>query len=304
MPFPQPRRSSDSRRSGGPRGGSRFDNRRRTPDVEERKGWGSVARKGAASVRDDDRRSSDRFVDERSVNAPERLNEVWVRDEEPQQVKRSSQKGERFKLPDEAIAELRSHVGAKRSERLSRYLRDAASAYAAERWSDSRRALKVLLAEAPDVATVKELNAMLLYRTGKYSQAVDALRDAHLATLSFDLYPAMMDSCRALKKYDDVADSWEELRAASPSAEVMAEGRIVMAGALADQDRLVDAIALLNKAPRAKRKIGLHHLRTWYVLGDLYDRSGEVGRARAEFQRIVEVDEGFADCAARLENLA
>lgn len=265
-----------------------------------------MARKGAASVRDDERRSTDRYSEERSEQTPERQSQVWIqepaakagRSASPEAVKR-----EKFRLPDEAIAELRSHVGAKRVERLAKYLRDAATAYAAERWGDARKSLKVLLAEAPDVPTVKELNAMLLYRTGKYAKAAEALREAHLVTLSFDLYPAMMDCYRALKNYDAIDELWTELRAASPASEVMAEGRIVVAGALADRQRIGEAIALLQKAPKAKRKVGVHHLRTWYVLGDLYDRSGEVGLARGEFKRIVDTDENFADAQHRLDAL-
>ena len=53
------------------------------------------------------------------------------------------------------------------------------------------------------------------------------------------------------RPYDDVDELWNELNEASPSAELMAEGRIVAAGSLADRGRLQDAIALLEKAPAA-----------------------------------------------------
>lgn len=58
----------------------------------------------------------------------------------------------------------------------------------------------------------------------------------------------------------------------------MAEGRIVMAGALADQGDFAAAIKLLVRVADAPKKIREYHLKQWYVLADLYDRSGDVVR--------------------------
>ena len=56
-----------------------------------------------------------------------------------------------------------------------------------------------------------------------------------------------MDCARAQKKYAKVASLWEELAASSPSAALVSEGRIVMAGSLADRGRLRDAVAMLER---------------------------------------------------------
>jgi hypothetical protein len=52
-----------------------------------------------------------------------------------------------------------------------------------------------------------------------------------------------------------------------------------------------------------KRKVREYHLKQWYVLGDLYDRSGDVVRARQLFEMVVAHDPDFADTAQRLRAL-
>jgi tetratricopeptide (TPR) repeat protein len=207
-------------------------------------------------------------------------------------------------LPDDAVTEIEKRAG-KRAERLLRYLKEAGTAYASERWADAKKAMRPLLEEVPDTPVVQEMHGMILYRQGKWAAAAKDLELAHLATRSYDLYPAIMDCHRALKKYAKVADLWEELRAESPGAEIVAEGRIVAAGALGDQKRMQDAIRLMEKAPRPKSNNTAkeHHVRCWYVLADLYDKAGETTKARAMFQKVAKHDPDLADVMERLEAL-
>ena len=46
-----------------------------------------------------------------------------------------------------------------------------------------------------------------------------------------------------------------------------------------------------------------HHLRLWYALADLYERAGDLPRARELFDRVREHDAAFADVAERLAAL-
>ena len=46
-----------------------------------------------------------------------------------------------------------------------------------------------------------------------------------------------------------------------------------------------------------------HHVRQWYVLGDLLDRSGEIVEARRFFGMVAQVDPDFADVVQRLAAL-
>ena len=83
----------------------------------------------------------------------------------------------------------------------------------------------------------------------------------------------------------------------------MAEARIVHAGSLADRGRLAEAIELLERGKGSVRKPKEHHLRTWYVLADLYERAGEVPRARELFRKILEADPDVYDTAERLASI-
>ena len=65
---------------------------------------------------------------------------------------------------------------------------------------------------------------------------------------STELNAVLADCYRALHRWTAVADLWNDLREASPDPAVVADGRIVMAGALADQGKLTQAIALLERS--------------------------------------------------------
>ncbi len=273
--------------------------------VVRKKEWGSVARKGAAAVNAppvDDREDPAAG----SREAPVR--EAWsLKRVEQGGYKRPPRKPtsrDQWHLPDDALKELRERVGAKKAERLAKSLKDAARAYAGERWGDVRKALRPLLREAADAPCVQELNGMQLYRTGRWEEAASELLAAHKATNSYDLIPAVMDCHRAMGHSNQVRDLWDELRIASPVAEVMAEGRIIMAESLADRGELSKAIELLNKAPRPRQRVGVHHLRSWYAAGDLYDRAGDTGQARLLFEKVASHDPDLADVLDRLAALA
>ncbi len=191
-------------------------------------------------------------------------------------------------------------VGSKRAARLEGRLSEAATAYAAERYPDARRILAPIVAEVPDLAEGRELYGLTLYRLGRWKDAAREL-DAfvELTGGSTEQHPVLADCRRALGQYGKVDDLWEELRASSPSGALVAEGRIVTAGALADQGKLAEAIALLGKGFKLPKRPSEHHLRRAYALADLYERSGDAPQARLLFAQIARAEPDFLDAAER-----
>jgi tetratricopeptide (TPR) repeat protein len=114
-----------------------------------------------------------------------------------------------------------------------------------------------------------------------------------------------MDIQRALNKPKKVAELWSELRHRSPEPDVLAEGRIVAAASLAESGDLNGAISLLAAAGASKslRNPSPRHVRQWYVLADLYERAGDVPRAREFFERVRHVDPQAYDVRDRLRAL-
>ena len=86
-----------------------------------------------------------------------------------------------------------------------------------------------------------------------------------------------------------VEELWLELKRSSPDADVLVEGRLVLASARAQRGDLDGAIDLLVSAGAARglRNPAERHIRQWYLLGDLLEASGDIPRAREMFERVV-----------------
>ncbi len=182
-------------------------------------------------------------------------------------------------------------------------LGQAARAFERERYADARRTLATLVARAPEHAEARELYGLTLYRLGRWKDAIRELTAFHDLTGSYEQHPVLADCHRAQGRHREVRELWDELKAASPAQEVMVEGRIVAAGSLADQGDVAGAIALLEDGPVRPKRVAGHHLRLWYALGDLYERAGDLPRARELFGRIVRHEPDFVDVAERLAHL-
>jgi tetratricopeptide (TPR) repeat protein len=182
-------------------------------------------------------------------------------------------------------------------------LTDATAAYERERYGDALRILRPLAEEYPDVSAIRELAGLACYRDRRWADAVRHLTKFVELTASVEQHPVLADAHRALRHHGEVERLWEELAADSPSAELVAEGRIVMAGSLADRGQIAEAIALIMRAPLRTKRPKAHHLRLWYVLADLYERAGDLPRARERFTAVAAADPEFADVAQRLAAL-
>ena len=206
-------------------------------------------------------------------------------------------------LAGEVREQLSRAVGSARTERVEKRLAEAAEHFESERYGDAARILKKSVDEAPTVAAVHELYGLTLYRQEKWKPAARELEAFRLLSNSTDQHPVLADCYRAMRQWAQVGELWDELRAASPSAELVTEGRIVMAGSLADRDDLAGAIALLEQSFNFPKRPMPHHLRRAYVLADLYERSGDLPKARTMFGRIENIDPDFADVRLRVRAL-
>ncbi len=206
-------------------------------------------------------------------------------------------------LAPEVSEDLARVAPAARQSRYQERLTSAAEALERERFADARRMVQPVLRDLPDLAFAHEIAGLALYRLGQWRKAAAELEIARNLRSTLDHHAVLADCYRAMKRYHEVDLLWRELRDASPAPALMAEGRIVAAGALADQGDLAGALKLMGKATEVPKKAREHHLRQWYVLGDLYDRSGDVIKARRYFGLVAEADREFADVADRLRTL-
>ena len=193
--------------------------------------------------------------------------------------------------------------GGQRSARLRERLLNAYEALERERFGDARRMANALVRELSSVAAVHEIVGLSNYRLGNWRPAAAALERSQDLRPEPSTLPVLMDCLRALGRHREVETVWGELKAMSPSHEVMAEGRIVAAGSLADGGDIAGAIKLLEPAGARPKRVRDHHLRQWYVLADLHDRAGDVVAARRWFERILAIDAGFVDVRSRLRQL-
>ena len=94
---------------------------------------------------------------------------------------------------------------------------------------------------------MRELLGIALYRSGRYEQAAEELEAYVLFCGAVDQHPTLMDCDRAVRDYDRVEALWDELGQTAAAPEVVTEGRIVLAGSLADRGRVREAVALLDR---------------------------------------------------------
>jgi len=242
------------------------------------------------------------WIDEGPVPAPARGGRGRAaRGDDARPQKGNSRSTTKIKVHAPLLSDL---VGANRASRLEGRLGEAADAFAEERFGQARQILAPIAREVPDLPEARELHGLTLYRLGKWKDAAREL-DAfvQLSGGSTEQHPVLADCRRALQQYKEVDRLWEELREASPSGALMTEGRIVAAGARADQGDLAGALRVLAKGFRFPKKPQEHHLRRAYALADLYERSGDVPQARALFGRIAHADPDFLDSVDRAAGL-
>ncbi len=192
-------------------------------------------------------------------------------------------------------------VGDPAAKRLIGKLALALDAFEKGRYQDAKRIIIPITRECEGVHLIHEIAGLSLYRLGQWRDAADHLEKARAAMPASTLnHPVLADCYRALMRYEKVDELWKELKDASPDPAIVAEGRIVAASAQADKGDIQNAVRIMQQTKKDPAKVREHHLREWYVLADLYDRSGDVINAREWFKKIAHNDPDFSDIRDRL----
>ncbi len=212
-----------------------------------------------------------------------------------------------YTLPGEIATEIRrvflgtAYMRDKTVDNLTK----AAEAYDRHRYEEALRLAKSVADLVPGVAAVRALAGLSAYRAERWNLAKAHLSAHFTITEDPEHLPVVMDCDRATRRFRAVEKTFEQLEQSRPSAEVLAEGRIVLAATWADQRRYAAAIEMLTRAGAAKtlRNPGYRHVRLWYALADVYDRSGDHSAARDLFARVVVADPDAYDAVDRLGEL-
>ena len=270
-------------------------------------GWGGVARKGGANISSTGQSME---VTPSAGRTPDPLSQ-WVEEVRPATgapVSKTPAKARvKYALPGDVAADVRkAFIGtAYMREKMVMTLTRAAEAYDRKRYEEALRLGRIVSDAVPGVAPVRELTGLAAYRAERWNMAKIHLRAYFTITADPEHLPLVMDCDRANRRYRAVEKTFEELSDAEPTAEVLAEGRIVMASTLADQRKYPEAIELLTKAGATKqlRNPSYRHVRLWYALADVFDRAGDTASARELFARVVIAEPDAYDAQARLAEL-
>jgi tetratricopeptide (TPR) repeat protein len=307
MPERRPEPRGRRQASGTParrRGGRPSGRPQRHETTAQRRAREVNARRGPRRPRDQD--SERQRIAERTLDVWIDEGAADVRGEAAGAVERATTARRRPPpRPDpDVVAVVAAEAGdRRRGERVAQRLAEAEGALQRDRLDEARRIVTPLLREVPGVAAVHEVAGLVNYRLGRWRDAVRELEAAQAIAPRADLMPVLADSYRALKRWSDVERIWTMVRETSPAHDVMAEARIVAAGAQADRGDLPGALRTMAKVPVRPKRVRPHHLRQWYVLGDLHDRAGDPLEATRWFERVAAVDPDFVDVRARLRAL-
>ena len=206
-------------------------------------------------------------------------------------------------VEERAGSAIRLDVGERRAGRMVAIVARALDAFESERWRDASTILAPAARDVPSSGFIQEILGLALYRQQRWLLAAQHLEFARRSLGTLANHAVLADCYRALRRWNLVDELWEELRLAAPDPDTVAEGRIVAASSLAERGNLPAAIALLEGSSPSPKRVSERHLRTWYVIGDLHDRAGNILAARKWFARLASHDRHFADVRERLAAL-
>ena len=225
------------------------------------------------------------------------------RDDRRRDEPREESKYEPVHLPDDIVKELHTTARPGKGEILVKVFADAAAAFQAEDFDEAIKLGDQAKHMALRAVSIREFLGLAYYHQGRWQESARELSTFRRISGTTEQNPVLADSYRAMGKPEKAVEYADEIvRGTVPDA-VYFEGAIVGAGALADMDRLDDAIRRLEGLDLQPKVAEAHHLRAWYMLGDLLARKGRFTQAREWFEAVAAADPDMTDASERLEKL-
>ena len=190
-----------------------------------------------------------------------------------------------------------------KAEILVKVFSEAAGAFAADDYAEAIRLGEQAKHIALRSGTVRELLGLAYYRVEQWKEAARELSAFRRFSGSTEQNPVIADCYRATGKPDKALEICDEIDARNVDPAVAYEGAIVAAGALADMKRLDEAIQRVERLDLRPPTAREHHVRAWYVLGDLLERKGRFTQAREWFEAVSAADPDMTDAGDRLRRL-
>jgi tetratricopeptide (TPR) repeat protein len=206
-------------------------------------------------------------------------------------------------LSDNVVRELKATARPGKGEILVKVFAEAAGAFAVEDYETAMKLGDQAKHIALRAASVRELLGLAFYKAGRWQEAARELTAFRRFSGTTDQNPVIADAYRAMKKPEKALEFVDEIERNEVPAAVYYEAQIVGAGALADMGLLDEAIDRLEKLDLRPDVAEEHHLRAWYVLGDLSERRGRFTQARSWFEAVEAADPDATDAPARARRL-
>ena len=187
---------------------------------------------------------------------------------------------------------------------LTERLGQAQEALDRERFDEARRLATQLLRELPNVAAVHEVLGLAAYRSGRWKQAAAELGAGAAAA------PDRRAAARAGRRLPGASvvgptSSGSGPTCGRPRRRRRCSPRPASSPPARRPTRATCAgrCARWAAPSRCPKRVRDHHLRQWYVLGDLHDRAGDTLEATRWFELVARHDPDFVDVVDRLRAL-
>jgi tetratricopeptide (TPR) repeat protein len=201
------------------------------------------------------------------------------------------------------VRELKETARPGKGDILVKVFADAAAAFQAGDVEEATKLADQAKHIALRSATVRELLGLAHYRAERYKEAASELAAFRRLSGTTEQNPVLADCYRALGKPEKAIEICDEIDFRKVDPAVVFEGEIVAAGALADMDRLDEAIARLERLNLRPPVAEEHHMRAWYALANLLEQRGRFSQAREWFEAVASADPELTDADERLKRL-